>query len=59
MVSPKEIRHMRIIQLRNLALNGASVDKLLEISLGYGVSQSTALNYLKEVRDSIVRKIKK
>ncbi len=55
----QEIRHNRIIQLRNMALRGATLQILKAKCMRWNISKSTQTSYLEEVRESLLKVIKK
>jgi len=54
-----EIRHTRIIQLRNMALRGATMEILNAKCTSWKISKSTQYSYLEEVRESLLKVMKK
>ena len=52
-MNPREVRHNRIIELRNMALRGATRDEILARANQMKVCHATAKSYLIEVVDSI------
>jgi len=55
-MSPKEIRHTRIIELRSMALRGATLEELKARATQMRVSKPTIRSYLHEIVESIQRK---
>lgn len=49
----KQIRHMRIIQLRNMALQGCKIEELKAKCVKWGISSTTMNSYISEVVESI------
>jgi len=58
-MSPKGVRHLRVMELRTMALKGKTREDLLHKCLKWRVSMSTANSYINEVIMSIGRRMKK
>jgi len=58
-MSPKGARHLRVMDLRKMALRGNTREDLLHQCLKWGISMSTANSYINEVIMSIGRRMKK
>ena len=55
----QEIRHTRIVQLRNMALRGVKLEQLVAKCVSWGISHGTTNNYIEEVRESLQKATKK
>lgn len=55
----KEIRHNRIIQLRNMAFQGAGREQLFLKCKSWKMSKPTAASYIEEVVESIEKMMAK
>ena len=58
-MKPKEIRHCRIIELRNMALGGKKLPELQAKCEGWKLSRPTITSYIKEVRESLQKAMNK
>lgn len=54
-----EIRHGRIITLRNMALRGATLEELKAKIVQWQVADGTAQSYIDEVVESLQKAMKK
>jgi len=52
-MKPKEIRHNRIVEIRNRALRGETVIQLRDRIKEWGVSNLTIDSYMDEVAESL------
>lgn len=55
----KIIRHQRVVNVRDLILNGTKHPQLIKILLKSGVDRGTANSYINEAVEDIKRKMKK
>lgn len=55
----REIRHVRIIELRGMALRGAPLEQLNAKCVSWGISKGTAQSYIDEVVESLQKVAKK
>lgn len=58
-MKPKEIRHCRISELRNMALRGKKLPELQAKCEGWKLSRPTITSYIKEVRESLQKVMNK
>lgn len=49
----QEIRHCRVVELRNMALRGAKMEQLKARCVQWKISSSTMRNYIDEVVSSL------
>jgi len=54
-MSPREIRHTRIVELRDMALRGATLKEITARATQMKVSKATVRSYLHEIIESIQR----
>lgn len=55
----REIRHGRIVELRNMALRGATMEELEARCVQFKVAPGTAKSYIVEVVESLQKVVKK
>ncbi len=58
-MKPREIRHGRIVELRNMALRGKKLPELQAKCESWNLSRPTMTSYLKEVTDSLQKVMNK
>ena len=51
----QEIRHVRVVELRNRILKGATMEELKARCTQWGVSAGTTSSYIDEAREPIIR----
>jgi len=55
-MTPKEIRHSRIVYLRTMAKRGCKLEELKARCVKWGVAKGTMVSYLDEVRESLLKR---
>ncbi len=58
-MKPREIRHCRIVELRNMALRGKKLPELQAKCEGWKLSRPTIISYISEVRESLQKVVNK
>ncbi len=58
-MKPKEIRHCRIVELRNMALRGKKLPELQAKCKSWKLSSPTIMSYIREVRESLQKVVNK